>query len=175
MICIYDTIDTTIYFIKRNYFCVYRYRMKRENKFYNLLHFYFFYYNVYNVGIFVKIFFFDNSFRLSSSFVFCLRVKKKKIYTKKYISEKEVFNFLFSRYTIFIWCKHTFYWIFFSVCAIKMIKITDLTLKKSHLWLIIITFFIFEILNVLSDSSIDNNIKLLASNNLKLRCKNMIR
>lgn len=69
--------------------------MKRENKFYNLLHFYFFYYNVYNVGIFVKIFFFDNSFRLSSSFVFCLRVKKKKIYTKKYISEKEVFNFLF--------------------------------------------------------------------------------
>lgn len=175
MICIYDTIDTTIYFIKRNYFCVYRYRMKQILQFITLLFFLFFLLQCIQCRNLCENFFFDNSFRLSSSFVFCLRVKKKKIYTKKYISEKEVFNFLFSRYTIFIWCKHTFYWIFFSVCAIKMIKITDLTLKKSHLWLIIITFFIFEILNVLSDSSIDNNIKLLASNNLKLRCKNMIR
>lgn len=175
MICIYDTIDTTIYFIKRNYFCVYRYRMKQILQFITLLFFLFFLLQCVQCRNLCENFFFDNSFRLSSSFVFCLRVKKKKIYTKKYISEKEVFNFLFSRYTIFIWCKHTFYWIFFSVCAIKMIKITDLTLKKSHLWLIIITFFIFEILNILSDSSIDNNIKLLASNNLKLRCKNMIR
>lgn len=175
MICIYDTIDTTIYFIKRNYFCVYRYIMKQILQFITLLFFLFFLLQCVQCRNLCENFFFDNSFRLSSSFVFCLRVKKKKIYTKKYISEKEVFNFLFSRYTIFIWCKHTFYWIFFSVCAIKMIKITDLTLKKSHLWLIIITFFIFEILNILSDSSIDNNIKLLASNNLKLRCKNMIR
>lgn len=147
------------------------------NKFYNLLHFYFFYffyYNVYNVGIFVKIFFSIIHFVFRHRSCFVCELKKKNLYEEIHFRERSV-QFSFSRYTIFIWCKHTFYWIFFSVCAIKMIKITDLTLKKSHLWLIIITFFIFEILNILSDSSIDNNIKLLASNNLKLRCKNMIR
>lgn len=173
MICIYDTIDTTIYFIKRNYFCVYRYRMKQILQFITLLFFLFFLLQCIQCRNLCENFFFDNSFRHRSCFV-CELKKKKNLYEEIHFRERSV-QFSFSRYTIFIWCKHTFYWIFFSVCAIKMIKITDLTLKKSHLWLIIITFFIFEILNILSDSSIDNNIKLLASNNLKLRCKNMIR
>lgn len=95
MICIYDTIDRTIYFIKRNYFCVYRYRMKQILQFITLLFFLFFLLQCIQCRNLCENFFFDNSFRLSSSFVFCLRVKKKKIYTKKYISEKEVFNFLF--------------------------------------------------------------------------------
>lgn len=95
MICIYDTIDTTIYFIKRNYFCVYRYRMKQILQFITLLFFLFFLLQCIQCRNLCENFFFDNSFRLSSSFVFCLRVKKKKFIRRNTFPRKKCSIFFF--------------------------------------------------------------------------------
>lgn len=91
------------------------------------------------LGIFMQIFF--SIIHLSFVIVFCLRVKK--IYTKKYISEKEVFNFFFFCFTQYLSdVSLTFYRIFF--CVIKIIKIINLTLKITF---IINHIYIFNIFN----------------------------